>query len=160
MNSFSYSLQEAPSTITQSLPDEFERIIMELKGYSMDVFGRKYENRANTFTTVRVETKKVCCRAQDLLMKFKEPIDAMQEKIVNATHNLAINKEEGKSLEKRNLAVEEDVQRKQEVVDDLKERESLTKAIIVDNNESMELIKSGSNVIRRIEKRCPCPNPG
>ncbi|EYC21343.1 hypothetical protein Y032_0019g3763 [Ancylostoma ceylanicum] len=160
MNSLSYSLQDVPSSITQTITDEFDTILMDLQGFCLDTFERKYQKRMSTFSSIRSEEKKIQTRLQELPNKLKNSTEGIQRRIDRLTAEVGIKEEEGAALETRCKEQIENVQRKQAEIGKLQEKEKLMIDIVETLQENASLIKSGSDIIRRIDKRCPCPHPG
>ncbi|KAL6727746.1 hypothetical protein Aduo_009596 [Ancylostoma duodenale] len=160
MNSLSYSLQDVPSSITQTITDEYDTILMDLQGYCLDTFGRRYQKRLSTFSAIRAEEKKIQTRLQDLPNKLKKSTEGIQRRIDRFTTEMGLKEEEGAALETRCNSQVEDVQRKQAEIEKLQEQEKLVNAIVEVLDENSALMKSGADIIRRIDKRCPCPHPG
>ncbi|KAK6739962.1 hypothetical protein RB195_008440 [Necator americanus] len=159
MTSFCHSLQEAPSSIIQTMTDEFEAVLMELRSYSLDTLERKCEKRSNTFATVRGEAKKTFCRLQDMPKKYEVPISKIQRSIDELKNRNKAEDEEKDALVRR-LSEFDEVERKRKAeVEKLREKDELMEAVIELNNENIDLINSGFPIIQRIEKRFPCPHP-
>ncbi|ETN73435.1 hypothetical protein NECAME_13524 [Necator americanus] len=158
MTSFCHSLQEAPSSIIQTMTDEFEAVLMELRSYSLDTLERKCEKRSNTFATVRGEAKKTFCRLQDMPKKYEVPISKIQRSIDELKNrNKAEDEVENLSrnsvkilfviVEKdalvRRLSEFDEVERKRKAeVEKLREKDELMEAVIELNNENIDLINS------------------
>ncbi|RCN38899.1 hypothetical protein ANCCAN_15171 [Ancylostoma caninum] len=91
------------------------------------------------------------------MQKYTEGIQRRTDRLTN---EVGLKEEEGAALETRCKDQIEDVQRKQAEIEKLQEQAKLINAIVEVLGENSVLMKSGADIIRRIDKRCPCPHPG
>ncbi|KAK6057082.1 hypothetical protein COOONC_05403 [Cooperia oncophora] len=82
MNSFSFSLQEMPSSVMPSsiTADEFDGVLQDVE-IPLDTLVRNFERRTALFSAIQNDAKKVSSRIQNLPKRVADPINSTREVI-------------------------------------------------------------------------------
>ncbi|KAK6026520.1 hypothetical protein OSTOST_07502 [Ostertagia ostertagi] len=155
MHSFSYSIQEMPSSImpASTTSDEFDGVLQDVE-ICMETLMRNSERRTALFSTIQSDARKVSCRLQNLPNRIKTPIDSMRAAVDNRKIQMKEKEREISALENhKNELQQENVFRISAKIEKLRERECLMDGVMSEYEKNMNLIREGSVILQKIGKR-------
>nr|CDJ90041.1 unnamed protein product [Haemonchus contortus] len=162
MHSFSFSVQETPSSIMPpSAPtDEFDEILQDVEAMvSSEGLEKNSERSAALFSSIQNDANNVIHRMQNLPNRIREPIRTYHQKIAERRRQIDEGEKENAALVESNEKLRESVRRCQQKVQNLREAIFLMENATAEQEKVVDAIHARSSTLERIAKTTRCAYP-